>query len=81
MPSRTDGNPARVLISGLNHDRILDCIEKLRALEDEFLEDYASHNQYHYQRPKPVEETRKPQQVEITGGKSLIMMVNRLFNI
>jgi hypothetical protein len=35
MPNRQEEDPSRVLVSGLNEDKILDCIEKLRALEDE----------------------------------------------
>jgi hypothetical protein len=38
------------------------------ALEEEYLDDYASHAQYQYQRPKVVQEKTKPQQVEITGA-------------
>jgi hypothetical protein len=68
MPGRQDENQSRVVISGLNEEKILDCVEKLRALEDEYMEEFASHAQYHYPREKTREEPQKPQQVEIKGA-------------
>lgn len=68
MPGRQDENQSRVIISGLNEDKIFDCIEKLRTLEDAYLEEFASHAQYHYPREHTREEPRPAQQVEITGA-------------
>lgn len=68
MPSRQDEDQSRVLVSGLDEERVLDCIEKLRSLEDEFMEDFASHAQYQYQRPQVQKEVVKQQNVEIRGA-------------
>lgn len=68
FPGRQDEDQTLVLVSGLEEERIRDCIEKMLALEEEFLDDYASHARYEYNRPKVVHEQTKPQQVEIKGA-------------
>jgi hypothetical protein len=72
-----------VLVSGLEEDRIRDCIEKMLALEEDYLgkfrkffaqfnvvfsDEYASQTQYQYSRPKEVKQQTKPQQVELTNA-------------
>uniref|UniRef100_A0A1I7SWA4 Vigilin n=2 Tax=Bursaphelenchus xylophilus TaxID=6326 RepID=A0A1I7SWA4_BURXY len=66
--TRNDPDPSLVTVSGKNEENILDCIDKLRLLEEDFMQDVVERYQYTYQRRAEPVHQPKPQAVEITGA-------------
>lgn len=68
LPRSGDANPDLVVISGKKEDDVLDCISKLRQMEEDFMEDYVDRNQYISSRQEAEAPSRAPQHIEIQGA-------------
>ncbi|CAD5212084.1 unnamed protein product [Bursaphelenchus okinawaensis] len=66
--SRSDPDPSLVTVSGKSEDNVLDCMDKLRMLEEDFMQDVVERFQYTYQRKEEPKYQPKPQVIEITGA-------------
>lgn len=71
VAGRSDDDPSRVTVSGKDEDNVLDCIDKLRMVEEDFMQDVVER----FHPPRREEQHRKPaapkhhqQQVEIKGA-------------
>ncbi|KAI6217555.1 ViGiLN-like protein [Aphelenchoides besseyi] len=68
IPNRSDEDPSRVLVSGRSEEAVLDCLDKLRTLEEDFMQDVVESGRYEYHRQQPHHEEARPQHIEITGA-------------
>ncbi|KAI6172476.1 ViGiLN-like protein [Aphelenchoides besseyi] len=68
IPNRSDEDPSRVLVSGHSEESVLDCLDKLRTLEEDFMQDVVESGRYEYHRQQPQYEEARPQHIEITGA-------------
>jgi hypothetical protein len=68
LPRSGDANPDHVVVSGKNEDDVLDCISKLRQMEEDFMEDYVDRNQYLSSRQEPEPSRQQTQHFEIQGA-------------
>uniref|UniRef100_A0A914Y922 K Homology domain-containing protein n=1 Tax=Panagrolaimus superbus TaxID=310955 RepID=A0A914Y922_9BILA len=68
LPRSGDPNPDIVVVSGKNEDDVVDCISKLRQMEEDFMEDYVDRNQYMSSRQEAEPQQRQPQHFEIQGA-------------
>jgi hypothetical protein len=68
LPRSGDANPDLVVVLGKNEDDVLDCLSKLRQMEEDFMEDYVDRNQYLSSRQEPEPQPQARQHIEIQGA-------------
>jgi hypothetical protein len=67
LPGRGDPDPSTVIVSGKVEEHVYDCIDKLRAMEEDYITDLIDRGQYLVHRNE-AEERSAPKKVEITGA-------------
>ena len=68
FPSRSDQNQSLIVVAGKETSDVYACCEKLKAMEEEMIEDLIERGQYLSTRNEPVEEHRPSQHVQIQGA-------------
>jgi hypothetical protein len=68
LPRNGDPDPNLVVVSGKNEDRVYDCIDYLRQIEEELMEEVAERSMYMAPRREETKEVEAPKAVIIQGA-------------
>uniref|UniRef100_A0A0N5A8M1 Vigilin n=1 Tax=Syphacia muris TaxID=451379 RepID=A0A0N5A8M1_9BILA len=68
FPRSTDPDPNLVVVAGKNEDAVFDCIDHLRAMEEDYLQERNERGQYIAQRVVETTSPPKPVEVQIKGA-------------
>lgn len=68
MPNRNSAEPDIVTVTGKDEQKVLDCVDRLRSMEEDFIGDLTDRNQYMAPRHEPPPPKPKAQNIEITGA-------------
>lgn len=70
MPGRNDPNPELVVIAGKLENSVYDCVNYLRAMEEDYIDELIVRGAYNPHQSEPQQNTQKKssQQMEITGA-------------
>jgi len=68
MPSRNSPNPDMVSVTGRNEESVYDCVDKLRAQEEDYINELIDRGTYSLRREEPKIQKPVSQKLEITGA-------------